>query len=561
MLSPLNDQTGSQSLKSAYQSVLSQFQGEIAERLNIEQMFILIDGVLPFEACLYYQVLPLFIEGSRLHLGMVSLEDTSASDYVRRIVSYHNYSIVSRQISSEALRNTLSTYLNYSGKRQSAQENQLSRSRLERSVRPKSDQKVDQNVQETLVVDSPEELNGEGFLSADARTNFPHTLSTASPSKSKAGSATTKNSPNPSKTTSADKASQASPAKTQPTPNVEVPKVSPLSNKSEVASASTPISEVETKNVENTQASKVVTDSEFIGESAIASESERVDQAELIGEPPLEEVVASPPLAQSPVQQKPGLTRASQADIVPPSAVPSVKHPANLSLNLKYAIAKQRTSTSTPAPLINPLIPLEVQIKHLNSPADVLATLSPKELLQELLGRVLFGGIGRLYFERQINFGRVLWSQNGVLQSIVDHLDLATFQGVINELKLMTGLPLISVAQAKQVEIERLYQQTRLLLRFRFMPNERGEEATLQVLRGAALKFYQQQQLANLERDALTIAKQLQNKISEIRDRALTEPGLSSMKLEILPSLSQLLHSIEEQLGALQQGEDQEVSE
>ena len=74
-----------------YQRVLAQFQGDWAKRLNVEQMFTLINGVLPLEACLYYQVLPLFLEGNRLHLGMVTPNDTSALEYVRRIVSSCHY--------------------------------------------------------------------------------------------------------------------------------------------------------------------------------------------------------------------------------------------------------------------------------------------------------------------------------------------------------------------------------------------------------------------------------------------------------------------------------------
>jgi hypothetical protein len=89
-------------------------------------------------------------------------------------------------------------------------------------------------------------------------------------------------------------------------------------------------------------------------------------------------------------------------------------------------------------------------------------------------------------------------------------------------------------------------------LRFRVMPTVHGEEATLQVLRGAALKFYQQQQLTNLGRDALSIAKQLQLKVNEIRDRARTSSSFSADRLEALPALNQLLHYIEEELEQLQ---------
>ncbi|NEQ33933.1 MAG: pilus assembly protein PilB, partial [Leptolyngbya sp. SIO4C5] len=81
-----------------------------AQRADLKQMFTLVDGILPFEACLYYQVLPLSIEGSRLNLGMVNPNDRAAADYVRRLIAYINCSIVSWPISSEWHRDTLSKY-------------------------------------------------------------------------------------------------------------------------------------------------------------------------------------------------------------------------------------------------------------------------------------------------------------------------------------------------------------------------------------------------------------------------------------------------------------------
>lgn len=438
MLSPLGDRAQQPPTDPVYELVLSQFQGELAERLNVEQMFILIDGVLPFEACLYYQVLPLFIEGSRLNLGMVALTDTSAADYVRRIVSYHNYSLVPRPISSEALQGTLSAYLNYSGKKQALNQRQATAPpRPNRySARSRSEQQINPNVQQTLVVDSPENLEGDRF--------------------------------------------NATPVEAAPAPPPQIP------------FTPTP------------------------------------------SQPPTSVPPGDAPL-QSPVTAQPASkieSEESQGDELSDNTPPEAPE------------------------LIEVLPEIEIQTNHLAEPVEVLAALSPQELLQELLGRVLYAGIGRLYFERQAHYGRVLWSQNGVLQSVLDRLEPDLFQGVLNELKHMTNLPMLTVQKPKQVEVERLYQQTRLLLRFKLMPTEHGEEATLQVLRGAALKFHQQQQIANLERDALTIAKQLQTKVSEIRDRARLEPGLNGAKLEALPALNQLLKHIEEQLGTLSDNED-----
>ncbi|MBD2090583.1 hypothetical protein H6F67_12030 [Microcoleus sp. FACHB-1515] len=416
MVSPFSDRAESSS--SGHRHLLSYFPADWADRLNAEQMFILIDGVLPFEACLYHQILPLFLEGSRLNLGMVSPDDTAALDYARRIVSYMNYSLVSRPLSSEALQAVLSAYLQQGGSRQSLPKFKTPKP-TRGAARKRHSPSIDRQLQQTLVVDSPEEL----------------TLHSMTPQ----GIAT-------------------------PPPEI--------------------------------------------------------------------------PFQPAPVRREESIPQAFDSE---QSSFPSIE-------------PDEPTAPPTiPPSVISPLPLLEVEANYLSSPIEQLAMLPPATLLRELMARVLLGGIGRLYFERQPQYGRVLWSQNGVLQSVLDRLDADQFQGIISELKQMCHLSLIAVKHPKQVEIERMHQNTRLLLRFRFMPSVNGEEeATLQVLRGAALRFYQQQQLSSLERDALTIAKQLQLKVNEIRDRARLEPGTARSKFDSLPALNQMLRHMEEQIEHLQ---------
>ena len=397
MVSPLGDRNGPQDTSSGHPAFTTQSQADGSAWVNSDQMFRLIDSVLPFEACLYHQVLPLSIEGSRLNLGMVNPDDTAALDYVRRILAYINCSLVPRRISAEMHQKTLSSHLNQVNQKKQAAQKAIAAPETpavqspppRRPPRPVGDR----SSQPTFIVDSPETL-------------------------------------------------EPVPATYNPTPSTPQP---PALD--------------ETLNIE----------------------------------------LPAPP------------TPAQEPDA---SAVPS----------------------------------LDIQVNYLSSPIEVLTTLSPKQLLDELLGRVLVGGIGRLYFERQQHQGRILWSQNGVLQSVLENLPAALFQGVILELKRMTHLPRLPVQKSRQADIERLYQNSRLLLRFRVMPGTYGEEATLQVLRGAALKFYQQQQLATLSRDALGIAQQLQRKLDEIRDRAQQDLSLASNSLEALPALNQLLQSVDQQL-------------
>lgn len=351
-------------------------------KMDSDRIFQLIDTVVPFEACLYYQVLPLSLEGNIFKLGVVDAQDDSALDYVQRILAYMNCSVTTEQIAAETQRSMLSAYL----------------------------------------------------LHANQVTE---------PTKAE------------------------TPAPASPSP-VQTP---------ETAGG---------------------------GETANAQ--------------PEAATVQPPPAAES---SKPKRSKPSP--------------PADLTATPEVWAAQSGQQV------------LEVKALHLSSPVEVLVTLPAPQLLQELLARVLLEGIGRLFFERQELQGRILWSQDGVLKSIVEGIEPLLFQDVIDELKRLTQMPPGRVEQPKQVEVERIYRKTHLMLRLRVVPANGGEEATLQVLRGAALRFYQKQQLSNLSRDALQLAEELQRKVNEIRDRTRLAP----LPLESLPALEEVVKNVEGQIEAL----------
>jgi DNA anti-recombination protein RmuC len=89
------------------------------------------------------------------------------------------------------------------------------------------------------------------------------------------------------------------------------------------------------------------------------------------------------------------------------------------------------------------------------------------------------------------------------------------------------------------------------------MPGTHGEEATLQVLRGVALKFYQRKQLEKLSQEALKLAQELQRKLNEIRDYS----GRYPMPLEALPALNQLVQGLDEQLESLAESQITQTAE
>ena len=393
--------------------------------VELSQIYILIDSILPFEACLYYQVLPLFVEGSRLVVGRVNPEDPGAAEYVTKQLSYINYTLGFQQISSDWHRDLLSKYLKHTAKqRQQSTQPALPPPQSDQpplSARPAvpaaSPAPPNPNIQQTLIIDQPEEL-----------TDMQHGVTAPQ------------------------------------TPDV----------------ASTP----------NTPTGR---------QGATASDR----------------LVPTPPSARSRSQRE-------KVELGP------LSDPA---LDFQTAPLELR---------------LESHYRDLDSAH--LSALEPQPLMQALLVKVLAEGIGRLYFERGATSGRVLWSRDGILQAVVEAIDAQTFQGVINEFKLLMRLSLISVTKSKQVEIERAYEGQRILLRFRVMPSAYGEEATVQVLRGTALRFYQQQQIDRLGRDALDAAQMLQTRLNELRDRARNSIDARPIQTEILPTLIQLLRQLEAQV-------------
>jgi type II secretory ATPase GspE/PulE/Tfp pilus assembly ATPase PilB-like protein len=375
----------------------------VMDRFNLEQMVSLVESVLPFEACLYYQVIPLSIEAAHLHVGMVNPDDTAAADYVRRQVAYINYSPVSWPITADGHRQILSQYLSHKAK--------------------------------------------------------------------------------------------ATPRPTPPT--VAAPRPSSPSLTSPVHPA---------------------------------------DQATFIVDSPLTLPQEAPPTSSV----------APTARVSTPAAADIQADQDSTSQDLSQA---SFCSPATPQP--KPPLSLDLPSCHRSMSLASMGQLPPKELTQALLSRVLQDGIGRLYFERRKTTGRILWSKDGIVQAALDPLSLPLFQSVISEFKRLTHLPLLPTTKTKQVELERTYRQERVVLRFRLMASTHGEEATLQVLRGAALKFYQQQQIDNLGRSALTFAHRLQDQIGQIRARSDQTFTLEGMPTHTLTTISLLLKAIDSEISQL----------
>ena len=148
---------------------------------------------------------------------------------------------------------------------------------------------------------------------------------------------------------------------------------------------------------------------------------------------------------------------------------------------------------------------------------EAFSILSPRQLWQELLTTILNGGIGRLYLERDRDRGRILWSQEGVVQSSFDNVSLPILQALINEVKTLARVPREQLKKPKKIAIEKHHQQERLLLRIEMFPGQWGDEITIQVLRGKALKFYEQRQMKKMTEQALNLAQKLEKTLTKMR--------------------------------------------
>ena len=194
------------------------------------------------------------------------------------------------------------------------------------------------------------------------------------------------------------------------------------------------------------------------------------------------------------------------AEPIPESKIPyrdKKKSKTNTVWDEVTSVNKARVSEPTPA--ISPLT------------REALSVLSPRQLWQELLIKILDAGIGRLYFERNQHCGRILCSQDGVVQSSLNNVSLPILQALINEVKTLARVPLEQLKKPKKVAIEKHYQQERLLLRIEMFPSKWGDEITIQVLRGKALKFYEQRQVKKMTEQALTLAQKLEKTLTKMR--------------------------------------------
>ena len=463
--------------------------------LERAQIYALIDSILPFEACLYYQVAPLSIEGSCLTMGTVDPDDPAATEYVTKQLSYINYSIRFQKIESDWHRDLLSQYLKYtaeSEKQPDVVDDAAEKAAAEAAVDAAAGKTSSSFVSEAAIAPEAEAIAGaeisDDQLQATLILEQVEEMTAMLPRDLTAQLV-------------AEEQQAAALADT----------FNPITSSSTESTAAAPASE----------------------EPAVSETASPTNEAPpvIVPPPPVATPEVSPPIDAAP--------EAPQPVIPPPSApIPPLVPEAPLPETVKAPPVDE-------SPLVDEAPADE---DHDDDISRLLCALPPKVLMQALLDKVVGDGIGRLYLKHHGRSNQILWSRNGVLEGLIEPVDNQVLQAVINEFKQLTHATLAPITQPKQVEIERTHDGQRILLRLKLIPGDETEQATLQVLRGAALEFHQQYQMDSLSRDALNAAQTLQARLNDMRDRARKSLNFQPSRSKTLKSLVKLLKELDIQM-------------
>ncbi len=162
---------------------------------------------------------------------------------------------------------------------------------------------------------------------------------------------------------------------------------------------------------------------------------------------------------------------------------------------------------SSPKPQAAPPV-LVVSTQHLASAPETLAVLPPKTLLQELLGRALLAGITYVELDNQGDRSRILWNQSGVLQPLLTELSSYQLNGILDCLYQS-----LNANRSQPIAIlEYHYQNQAVVLDVR----SQGPTTALRILKGAALRFYQQQQASQIKQESLLLIEQLRSRLDQL---------------------------------------------
>lgn len=148
---------------------------------------------------------------------------------------------------------------------------------------------------------------------------------------------------------------------------------------------------------------------------------------------------------------------------------------------------------------------------------DFLPQLSSQLSWQRLLEQAFKHHSEYITLTRYSDRGGIITEKDNSTQSSLDRVPLPIFCSLIDEIKRMARLPQNTSSHPQKLVLERFYQQERILLRLEFSVQKQLEVVGIQILRGVALKIYEQQQMDRISEQALQLAKQLEKTLRRIQ--------------------------------------------
>ena len=396
--------------------------------IHYEQVINLMKSIISLEYCLQYQIIPLNLEQSCLHMGMIDPQDRDALDFVKTITKALGYSLEIKQIDSYTHQLALAEYLQSNHISIPAQDNEPSQASA-------------QNLRDSAMTvvgdisfeEQPQNLDNKATIIAE---------------------------------------------------QIEQPQ------------------KISKSVLEDSKSTVYAPIAEELSESSISSQ-------------PVAETI-SPPTAKVKAQQE----------------------------SLTYQNLEPEENIA-----LDPFLDFDLFEPSVNYglTEESLQQLTPTELWQELFDKILDGSITRLYLEPDRQQGKIVWSPDGIIELSLDRVSLDTLQTLIKEIKTLAKIPLQPLEKTKKVAIEKHYQQERLQLHLDICPSQWGDNITINVLRGDALRLYEQQQMKKMSEQALSLTQKLAKTLNMMRTR------FAPIAIDNLEEIQQVKQEIERQLILLTQ--------
>ena len=520
---------------------------------DYDAVFNLIDVVFSLESCLQYQILPLELDGEHLILGMIDPRDKEAVKFVSPIIQSLGYTFHTQAIDTQTHQLVLAAYLKSSpndtspreqveAKQQTSSGNTEGQSQDEPldhatnnsatlfDIPEEFKAKYGQGSDATLV-DIPDEAiaqqNGADFVDISEESIAAKLIDSLGNLNSSISAQENQN--------KADTNDPSNSATLFELPEEIVQSLQDLNKQNDSATLFERPEEIVQKFQaaehpgESAEIIKSPEEPELKINSELNQEYSRDQEVPLTLNDKIDEPIKPRSKKELKSNQTMVIDSAELEQLKIYSSTPQLN---NLKINTDEKNSDRQSVTSAQNP-------------KLEADNEILSNSNPEILWQQLLGKIVSGQIDKLYFQHKENFGSILSGHSGAVSPLLDKLDIAVFEAIVNQIKVMAKLPLKKLDKYRKVAIPKLYNKDRVLLRVEFFPSRHGEEITMQMLQGEALRFYEQRQADRTMEQAISLSQKLEKALGKMTRYQ------GSIELNDLKTLNTIVDKIGEKLQSL----------